>query len=122
MDWNTWSTHVTMVSMISVKDPSRLQKAVQFLATTWLAVLAVLKFQFAKTISLCLAVAEMLEMPACRIFGPLLALALGKDLNHWCFAIISTTIKIIAVVVASYVQAIVSAFYSGLRGGTMFAT
>jgi len=122
MDFNTWTTHVTVVSMVAVKDPTRLQKATQFLMTTWLAVLAVLKFQFAKTISLCLAIAEMLEMPACRVFGPLLALALGKDLNHWCFAIISTTIKVISVVVASYVQAMISAFYSGLRGGTMFAT
>lgn len=121
MDMNTWSTHVTVVSMVAVKDPSRLQTAVQFLMTTWLAVLAVLKFQFAKTISLCLAIAEMLEMPACRILGPLLAVALGPELNHWCFAIISTTIKIIAVCVASYVQSIVSAFYSGLRGGNMFA-
>jgi len=121
MDTNTWVSHVTLVSMSAVKDPSRLQKAVQFLFTTWLAVLAVLKFQFAKTISLCLAIAEMLEMPACRIFGPVLAVALGKDLNHWCFAIISTTIKIIAVISASYVQSIVSAFYSGLRGGKLFA-
>lgn len=121
MDMNTWVSHVTLVSMIAVKDPSRLQKAVQFMMTTWLAVLAVLKFQFAKTISLCLAIAEMLEMPACRIFGPVLAVALGKELNHWCFAIISTTIKIIAVISASYVQSIVSAFYSGLRGGRLFA-
>jgi len=122
MDFNAWSSHVTVISMVAVKDPSRLQKAVQFLCTTWLAVLAVLKFQFAKTISLCLAVAEMLEMPACRIFGPVLAVALGPDLNHWCFTIISTTIKIISVIVASYVQSVISAFYSGLRGGTMFAT
>jgi len=122
MDMNTWSTHVTVVSMVAVKDPARLQKAVQFMCTMWLAVLAVLKFQFAKTISLCLAVAEMLEMPACRIFGPVLAVALGPELNHWCFTIISTTIKIISVIVASYVQSIISAFYSGLRGGTMFAS
>merc|ERR1719352_1127771 len=37
MDLNTWSSHITVVSMMAVKDPSRLQKAVQFLFTTWLA-------------------------------------------------------------------------------------
>ena len=83
MDTNAWATHVTLVSMAAVKDPSRLQKALQLVFTTWLVVLAVLKFQFAKTVSLCLAVAEMLEMPACQVLGPALAIALGPDLNHW---------------------------------------
>lgn len=121
MNVNDRLTHTAKVSMMAVKDPMAMQKALTFLWTTWLSVLAVLKFQFAKTVTLCLGIAEMLELPICRVLGPVIAMALGPDLNHWCFAIISITVKIIAVVIAAYVQAIISAFYSGLRGGKMFA-
>ena len=43
-----------------------------------------------------------------------------QDLSHWTAPIIGTTIKVIAVVISSYIQAVISAFYSGIRGGRLF--
>lgn len=107
------------VAMIAVKDPQRLMKAVQYLMSAYVSVLATLKFQFAKTVALSLAIAEMLELPAVRIFGPVLAMAMGPDLNKWVSAIITTAMKIIAIIIATYIQMIISAFYSALRGGSL---
>jgi len=121
MDFHTRLKASAFVAGTAVKDPMGVQRAATYLWTTWLAVLAILKFQFAKTVSLCLAVAEMFELPCCRIFGPVVAAALGPELNKWAYASISMTIKIIAVIIATYVQSIISAFYSGLRGGKLFA-
>merc|ERR1719272_567097 len=55
------------------------------------------------------------------VFGKVLALALGNELKHWVDTIIDTTVKIVAVIFAWQIQVVISAFYSGLRGGQMFA-
>merc|ERR1719499_970704 len=107
--------------MVSVKDPQRLQQALISLGNVYIAVLATLKYEFAKTVAIALGIANMLSLPATRILGPILALAMGKELHHWVPTIIDTTIKAIAVWVATMIQAIISAFYSGLRGGKLAA-
>eukprot|EP00405_Crypthecodinium_cohnii_P008105 CAMPEP_0206423156 /NCGR_PEP_ID=MMETSP0324_2-20121206/2523_1 /ASSEMBLY_ACC=CAM_ASM_000836 /TAXON_ID=2866 /ORGANISM="Crypthecodinium cohnii, Strain Seligo" /LENGTH=467 /DNA_ID=CAMNT_0053887683 /DNA_START=54 /DNA_END=1457 /DNA_ORIENTATION=- len=109
------------VAMVAVKDPAKLQQAFFSLANVYMAVLATLKFQFAKTVAIALGIANLLTSPAIRIIGTPMAMVMGKDLAHWVPAIIDTLIKIIAVWVATWVQAFISAFYSGLRGGRMFA-
>lgn len=121
MSANELISHKAKVALAAVEDPTRLTKAMQFLFSSWLSVIATLKMQFAQTVALCLGVSSMLEYPATMIFGPILAMVMGKDLQKWVPAAISTTIKIVAVCVASFVQSIISAFYSGLRGGRIFA-
>merc|ERR1719414_553764 len=96
-------------------------KAMQFLFSAWLSVIATLKMQFAQTVALALGIASMMEHPATRLLGPLLAMVMGKDLHKWIPAIIGTVIKIIAVFCASIVQSAISGYYSAMRGGTMFA-
>merc|ERR1719394_1845477 len=98
------------VAMMAVKEPLRLQKAVLALGNVYIAVLATLKFQFARTVALALGVAEMLVVPVSKISGPPLALIMGPDLIHWVPTIIDTAIKVTAVVIASYIQSFISAF------------
>jgi hypothetical protein len=114
--------HLAFVVMKSVKEPEKLQLAVRYFLTTWMAVKISLRSKFAQTIALCLKISDTLELPACRIFGPLLSATLGKDLEMWSHTIISTTIKIIAVWVATYVQSVISSVYSSIHGATLFAT
>lgn len=121
MGTNDLINHKAKVAMMAVKDPQRLQQAIFALANVYIAVIATLKFEFAKTTAIALGIGNMLSLPAARIVGPPLCLALGKDLNHWAPTIIDTTIKVIAVWVATFIQACISAFYSGLRGGKMVA-
>merc|ERR1712137_1070383 len=110
MTYHQRAQATALVAMKAVEDPMAVQKATMFLCTSWMSVLAVLKFQFAKTVTLCLAVSEMLEMPFCRILGPPLSVMLGPDLTKWAYPSISVTVKIIAVIVAVWVQSFISAF------------
>merc|ERR1711862_86895 len=91
------------------------------LMNVYVAVIATLKFQFARTVAIALGVGNMLTLPATRILGPPLAFIMGEDLKHWVPAIIDLSIKIIVVWMVNWIQAGISAFYSGLRGGRLFA-
>merc|ERR1712217_564163 len=121
MSANELVSHKARVAMAAVKDPERLMKATQYLFSSWISVLATLRLQFARTVALALGVASMCEHPLVRCLGPFLAMVMGKDLQHWIPAIIGTIVRIIAVVVASFIQSIISGFYSALRGGKIFA-
>lgn len=113
--------HKAVLCMSAIKNPEKLVNAVQCLVSAYVAVLATLKFQFARTLALALAIADMSHFIFVRMFGPFVLMAMGPKLQHWVSPIISIVIKLIAVIIASYIQMIISAFYSGLRGGRMFA-
>merc|ERR1719230_919046 len=63
----------------------------------------------------------MVKFPLIRAFSPMVNAALGEKLAKWTRTIIETTLTFFAVILAWYLQMIISAFYSGLRGGRMFA-
>jgi len=113
--------HKTVVAMEAVKDPAKLQGAVGGLWAAYLAVLATLKLQFARTTALALGIAEMVEFPVMRVCAPPLKLALGDKLAHWTETIVDSAIKLVAIIFAWYVQMVIAAFNSGLRGGRIFA-
>lgn len=106
--------------MTTVKEPEKLQTAVGSLWAAYLAVLATLRLEFARVAALALGIAEMVKFPVVRFVSPPLSAALGPELKHWVPTLITTTINIVAVAFAWYVQKIISAFYSALRGGKMF--
>jgi hypothetical protein len=112
------------VAMLAVSDPRRLQNSVGFLWTSWISVLMTLRFEFARYVAIGLAFVEMIEMPFIRILTPFLMWAMGgnKELAKWVPVIVTSTLSIIAFLVANALATVCSAFYSALRGGTMFAT
>eukprot|EP00928_Gymnodinium_smaydae_P065759 TRINITY_DN48855_c0_g1_i1.p2 TRINITY_DN48855_c0_g1~~TRINITY_DN48855_c0_g1_i1.p2 ORF type:complete len:385 (+),score=114.13 TRINITY_DN48855_c0_g1_i1:62-1156(+) len=121
MSANELITHKAKVAMMAVKEPERFCNAIQYLMSAWISVLATLKFQFAKTVAIALGITDMLTPVIVRIFGGTLAMVMGEDLKHWVPAILINTARIAAVIIASYIQAVISSVYSGLRGGRIFA-
>jgi len=121
MSCNDLISHKAKVAAMAVTEPDRLEQAVMFLFQLYVAVIAMLKSIFARTVMLALGVANMISMPIARIFGPFLAKIMGDDLNHWVPTIIDTAVKLIAVIVAAFVQEFIGGFNSALRGGKMFA-
>ena len=107
--------------MRTVEDPSRLQEGVGVLFTAYLAVLATLRLEFARTTAMALGIVEMAKFPLIRVLAPMMNAALGEELAHWTRTIIESTLTFFAIILAWYLQMIISAFYSGLRGGRMFA-
>eukprot|EP00439_Symbiodinium_sp_Y106_P081349 s740_g20.t1 len=102
MSYNELINHKAKMAMMAVEKPDRLMKATQYLFTAWVSVIATLKSQFAKTVAIALGIADQLELPMVQVFGPMLAMLLGKD---------GSQIR---------AGAVISAFYSGLRGGRLF--
>ena len=110
-----------VVAMKAVTEPNRLQEAFGALFASYLAVLATLRLEFARTTAFALGIVEMAKFPIIRILGPMVAATLGEDLAHWTQTIVETTLTFFAVIFAWWLQMIISAFYSGIRGGKMFA-
>ena len=118
--------HLTWVALRSVTDPSRLQTAIGSLWMSYIAVLATLRLEFARTTAFALGIVEMVKFPVVRFTSPLLMTVLGKELGPegskvWAVTFVESSLTLVAVIFAWYLQMIISAFYSGLRGGRMFA-
>lgn len=121
MEADKFVKHKITVVMTAIKEPERLQTACGSLFGSYLAVLATLRLEFARTTAFALGIVEMAKFPVIRILSPMLAPALGEEMMHWTQTIIETSLTFIAVIFAWWLQMIISAFYSGLRGGRMFA-
>jgi len=105
----------------TIKEPWRIQSAVGSLWAAWLAVLATLQFEFARTTAMALGVVDMIKFPVTRLLSPPLVVALGEENKHWVPTILESGLSLFAIMLAWYLQMIVSAFYSALRGGRLFA-
>ena len=104
---------------LKATDPHVLDKAFKGVYTAWVAVLAVLKIQFAQMVALGAAigdfVAQLLRVPATQV----MVHVMDKDSHKWIPTYISYTCKAIAVIIAYHIQKIITAFYSATRGGLM---
>jgi len=112
--------------MRSITEPGRLQTACGALWAAYIAVLATLRLEFARTTAFALGIVEIAKFPVVRLLSPLILAVLAKDLTpqaakDWSVTIVESALTLIAVAFAWYLQMIISAFYSGLRGGRLFA-
>ena len=122
----------------TIKHPERIQSAVGSIYAGLLAVLATLKLEFAATTAMAIGVADMVKKPLVRVGKPkieeLMDLAdtatemagktpvgIREKAGHWIEPGIDAATRIVAIAAAWYLQQIISAFYSALRGGKMFA-
>lgn len=81
--------------------------------------LATLKIQFAKAITLGNAIGDALEEPAEMILVPPLKFVLPDEYKKWAQPLVLYTVHSAAISVAWFLQRVISAFHSAIRGGTM---
>jgi len=105
----------------SVEDPEKLTQAWAGVASGFLAVLATLKIEFAKVITLGVAIGNTLRKPLAFVMAPVLGHLLGEKYAKWTNVIINTTAKLIAISIAWTIQKVVSAFHSAIKGGLLFS-
>jgi hypothetical protein len=110
------------LAMTTVKEPRRLQQAIGSLWAAYLAVIATLQLTFARTTALALGIVEMLRPTLVELVAPAVSAALGTSLGHWTQTLIEATFTFVAVVLAWMMQSVISALYSGMRGGRLFAS
>lgn len=109
-----------VVIMTAITQPGRLETATASLWSAYLAVLATLKLEFARTTAIALGIGQTIEAPASRLLSPALDHLLGQDLSHWTSTIIRTIINVICITIAWFAQQVISMYYAALRGGRMF--
>ena len=86
-----------------------------------LAIIATLKLQFAKSITLGSSIASIMEKPAKEYVVPHLKSVMHPDFQKWAEPLTIYTIKSSAISIAWMMQRVMSAFHSAIRGGHMFA-
>lgn len=102
-------------------DPQRFTNAIVGINAGLVAVVATLKVQFAKTITLGSALSKAIDGPAKAVLKPLVELALPKPYKKWADVLLTYSIKSFAISIAWTLRRVVSSFHSAIRGGLMFS-
>jgi hypothetical protein len=102
-------------------NPQKVNDALGAIYKVWLAVMAVLSIQFARTVSLSLTISSFLEMPCKRVVQPAVSILIPKDYKKWVPVVLGWICKSIAISLAWSIQSVISAAASSLDGGLMMA-
>jgi len=105
--------------VVTTCDPAQVDAALTGLYTSWLAVAAVLKVRFARTISLAMSIASTIRAPTNQYILPALKLAVPPAYHAWLPVLIGWACKSFAISIAWFIQRILSAAASSVRGGTL---
>jgi hypothetical protein len=105
----------------AVRDPQKVATAFGGLWSGWLAVQGVLRVQFARTCALAVSIANAIDVWVLRLILPLATPAVPVEFRHWLPTLVSTATKACVLFLAWYLQTIVSAFQSAMRGGLLFS-
>eukprot|EP01048_Picozoa_sp_COSAG05_P003907 COSAG05_NODE_192_length_14608_cov_6.266386_8_plen_340_part_00 len=102
-------------------NPDKINTALGGLWLAWIGVIATLKVQFAQTVTFSLAIADFLQKSFDNfLMAPLLSV-IPKEYHKWVPICLGWACKFVAISVAWYIQAVLSAVTSGIRGGLLFA-
>jgi len=117
----TQSEYVQRKTMLVLRtlDPQSCTEAVEAITCGAVAVIAVLKVQFARVLALGASIGDCLKRPALEYCLPKVKPFLHDDLQKWAEPAVCYLCKVIAITLAWWVQRIISAFHSAIRGGHM---
>lgn len=101
-------------------DPQKLNLAIAGIYTGWIGVVATLQIQFAKTVTLGEVIGTHLYDIAKRV-EPSVTQMLPEEYAKWVPVVVRWACKAIAISLAWWVQRVISAFHSAIRGGHMFS-
>lgn len=107
------SVYLAMVTI----NPHHFAQAVFVLNAGVLAVIATLKVQFAKTITLGNSISNFLEKPVMAVADPFVEAIFPSEVKQWGHFIIVLVLKFAAISVAWTLQKLIAAFHSSIRGG-----
>jgi len=102
-------------------NPEKVDKAVASIYKVWLAVAAVLSVEFARTISMAMAISDFVKRPLNRFVAPTIQAAVPDEYDKWVPTVLGWIAKSVAISIAFWVQSVVSGCASALKGGLMMA-
>lgn len=107
--------------VLKTVDPMKINQAAAALYTTWLGVSAVLEKEYARVISLSLALAGYIERVAHFILEPPVKMCVSQDYHKWVPVVIGWGCKAVAMNIAWRIQRVLTASTSAMAGGLMFS-
>mmetsp|Transcript_26237 Transcript_26237/g.42644 ORF Transcript_26237/g.42644 Transcript_26237/m.42644 type:complete len:305 (-) Transcript_26237:114-1028(-) len=108
--------------VLTKMNPEKLNAAISSIYKVWIAVLAVLKIQFARTIALALTISDFFQRLINRFIVPIVDKATPKEYNKkWVPVLTDWMCKSIGVGIAWKIQTVITAFTSSLAGGLMMS-
>lgn len=114
-------TRKMQLYLTQTKDPDKISKCIGQLTSAMAGVLATLKLEFARTISLGVSIGNTLRPLASKYFLPVLKTAVPEAYHKWLPSAIGVVCKSIAVTIAWTIQKVISAVQSAVKGGLMFS-
>jgi len=102
-------------------DPKRVTDCIAGMQAGFLAVIATLKLEFAKAITLGNAIGHVAEKPTQTFIVPVFQSLLPADYQRWAEPLTGYVVKGCIIGIAWFIQRIISACHSAIRGGTMCA-
>lgn len=100
-------------------DPHRVSNALSGINAGFLAVVATLKLQFAKAITLGKSIGDVLKKPANEFVVPVIEKLLPDEYKQWAKVLVIWTIDSITISMAWTLQRVISAYHSALVGGLL---
>jgi hypothetical protein len=85
-------------------NPQKVDNAMSSIYHAWLSVAAVLSIEFARTISMALAIADFLKKPLDRFVTPTLQMVIPDEYDKWVPVVMSWIAKSVAMSIAWYIQ------------------
>lgn len=85
-------------------NPEKFDNAMGSIYSVWLSVAAVLSVEFARTISMALAIADFLKKPLDRFVTPTINMVVPDEYEKWVPIVMSWIAKSIAMSIAWYIQ------------------
>ena len=110
-----------LMLFLKTVDPSRVTTCVAGMQSGFLAVVATLKLEFAKAITLGTAIGHVLEKPTQLYVVPAFEAVLPHDYQRWAQPLTGYVIKGTIISISWFLQRVISACHSAVRGGTMAA-
>lgn len=110
------------MNLVLVKiNPAKVDRALGTIYKVWLSVIAVLAVKFAGTIALAISISEFIKRPLNRYVAPIVQAATPDEYDKWIPILFGWFTKAIAISIAWYIQAVISAVTSSLIGALMIS-
>mmetsp|Transcript_13523 Transcript_13523/g.26629 ORF Transcript_13523/g.26629 Transcript_13523/m.26629 type:complete len:480 (+) Transcript_13523:55-1494(+) len=103
---------------VQTVEPATINEALSCIFTGWAGVMAVLKIKFAKTVTLGHMIGEQLYKVAIQA-EPVMGSAVPEEYHTWVPICTKWFCKAVAISIAWWIQRVISAAHSAIRGGVM---
>lgn len=109
-----------MMVVFRACDPMIVQEAMHSLYTMFIAVVATLRLQFARTISLGASLGEQIGKPYVKYAIPQIKEYTPEELHKWLEPVGLYVWRVVGIMIAFQVQRIISTVHTGVKGARVF--